>query len=119
MVLVAAFTVFLVSLLIGAVGIYIAASIITDKKDYFYAVGTALIGALVGAIVGITIGWIPLIGPLATLIAWIAVINWRYLGGWMDAALIGFTAWIATLVVLFILQAIGLPVQGSVGVPGT
>ena len=119
MVLVAAFTVFLVSLLIGAVGIYIAASIITDKKDYFYAVGTAFVGAIVGAVVGLIIGWIPLIGPVATLIAWIAVINWRYPGGWIDAGLIGFAAWIATVVVLVVLAALGLPGMEATGVPGT
>jgi hypothetical protein len=38
---------FVVSLLIGALGIYVGASVITGVKDYTYAIVTALIASLV------------------------------------------------------------------------
>ena len=39
--------VFVVSLLVGALGIYVAARVITDYDDYTYAIVTALIASLV------------------------------------------------------------------------
>lgn len=39
--------VFVVSLLVGALGIYLGARVITDYDDYTYAIVTALIGAII------------------------------------------------------------------------
>lgn len=119
MVLAESATVFTVSLLIGAFGIYVAAKIVTDVDDYTYAVITALLGAIVWGIAGFFAGWIPVIGSFIVLLAWISVINWRYPGDWVDAVLIGLTAWLSTLLVLYILASLGLPTYGAIGVPGT
>ncbi|ELZ22950.1 hypothetical protein [Natrinema limicola] len=110
--------VFLVSLLIGALGIYAGARVIVGRTSYDHAIVTALIGAIVWAIVGFTIGWIPLVGPLVALLAYVAVINWRYPGDWTAAAMIGLVAWVTVLIVLYVLAAVGITSFGAVGVPG-
>ncbi len=110
--------VFIVSLLIGALGIYLGAKFIVDSEDYSYAVITALIGAVVWAVVGFFFGWIPLLGPLLVFVAYLAVINARYPGGWVDAAAITIVAWISVLVVLYVLAVIGVTGFEAVGVPG-
>ena len=110
--------VFAVSLLIGATGIYLGAKVIVDAEDYTYAIITALIGAVVWALVGFFFGWIPLLGPLLVFLAYLAVINARYPGGWVDAAAITLVAWISVLVVLYILAILGVTGFEAVGVPG-
>ena len=119
MALVDSIIVFVVSLLIGALGIYVGGRIVTDHDDYTYAIVTALIGAIIWAIVGFLFGWIPLLGPLLVLIAYVAVINFRYPGGWGDAVVIALIAWIASFVVLYILALLGIGAFEAVGVPGT
>ncbi|WP_226010601.1 hypothetical protein [Halomicrobium salinisoli] len=110
--------VFVVSLLIGAVGIYLGARVITNSDDYTYAIVTALIGAIIWAVVSFLVGWIPLLGPLLALAAYVAVINFRYPGGWGDAILIAVIAWVAVLVILYILSALGITGFEAAGVPG-
>ncbi|MDZ7729824.1 MAG: hypothetical protein U5K37_00615 [Natrialbaceae archaeon] len=106
---------FIVALLVGGLAIYISARIVADEDEYSHAVITALIGAIAWAVTA----WIPLIGPLIALVVWVAVINWRYPGGWVDAVVIGLVAWIAALVILFVLNSIlGFGI-GAFGVPGT
>lgn len=118
MALIDSIIVFIVSLLVGALAIYVAALVITDYEDYTYAIVTALIGAIIWAIAGFLFGWIPLLGPLLVLIAYVAVINFRYPGGWVDAILIALIAWIASLVVLYLLALVGIGGFEAVGVPG-
>lgn len=118
MALIDSIIVFVVSLLVGAVGIYIGARVITDHKDYTYAIVTALIGAVVWAVIGFLFGWIPFLGPLLVLIAYVAVINYRYPGGWVNAILISLIAWIASLAVLYVLALIGIGGFEAIGVPG-
>lgn len=110
--------VFVVSLLVGALGIYLGARVITDYDDYTYAIVTALIGAIIWGVVGFFFGWIPLLGPLLVFVAYVAVINWRYPGGWVNAILISLVAWIASLVVLYVLALVGIGGFGAIGVPG-
>jgi hypothetical protein len=105
---------FVVALLIGGLAIYASASLVMDVQNYSYAVVTAFIGAIAWALAA----WIPLFGPILALIVWIGVINWRYPGGWVDAIIIGFVAWLAALVIVFALNAVlGLGI-GAFGVPG-
>ncbi|MCU4742689.1 hypothetical protein OB955_15680 [Halobacteria archaeon AArc-m2/3/4] len=111
--------VFVASLLIGALGIYIGASVIVDSDDYTYAIVTALIGAIVWAIVGFFFGWIPLLGPILVFIAYLTVINWRYPGGWVEAIGITLVAWLSVLIVLYILAFLGITGFEAAGVPGT
>lgn len=118
MALVDSLVVFVVSLLVGALGIYVGASLITDDADYTYAIVTALLGSIIWALVGFLFGWIPLLGPLLVLIAYVAVINYRYPGGWLNAIAIALIAWIASLIVLYVLALVGVGGFGAIGVPG-
>jgi hypothetical protein len=47
---------FVVSLLVGGLGIYVGASVLADEDDYGHAVVTALVGALVWAIAAALLG---------------------------------------------------------------
>lgn len=118
MALVDSLVVFVVSLLIGAAGIYLGARVIVDADDYTYAIVTALIGAAVWVIVAALVGWIPFLGPLLALIAYVAVINWRYPGDWGAAAGIALVAWIASLVILYVLALLNVFAFDALGVPG-
>lgn len=118
MALVDSLVVFVVSLLIGALGIYVGARVITDSDDYSYALVTALIGAIVWGVVGFFVGWIPLLGPILVLLAYVTVIKLRYPGGYLDAAGIALVAWIASLIVLYALAAAGITTFEAAGVPG-
>ncbi|SIR98303.1 hypothetical protein [Natronorubrum thiooxidans] len=115
---VASIIVFIASLLIGALGIYVGARVIVGAGDFDHAIVTAIIGAVVWAVVGFFVGWIPLLGPLLALLAYIAVINFRYPGEWTAAAMIGILAWVTVLIVLYALAALGVTDFGAVGVPG-
>ena len=105
---------FLVALLIGGLAIYISARIVVDVDDYNHAVITAVIGAVAWALTS----WIPLFGPVIALFVWIGVINWRYPGGWVKAAIIGVGAWLSALLILLLVNSVlGLGI-GAFGVPG-
>ena len=118
MALVESLVVFIVSFLIGALGIYIGARVVTDRDDYTYAVVTALIGAVVWSVVAFFLGWIPLLGPVLAFLAYVSVINVRYPGSWLNAIAISFIAWIAALAVLYVLAVVGLTSFEAAGVPG-
>lgn len=118
MALVDSLIVFVVSLLIGAFGIYVGASVLTDEADYTYAIITALIGAIVWTIFAFFFGWIPLLGPILTLLAYVGVINWRYEGGWGTAIGIALIAWVAVFVVLYLLAILDVATFEAMGVPG-
>ncbi|MFC7210793.1 hypothetical protein ACFQL3_09935 [Natronoarchaeum sp. GCM10025321] len=104
-----------VSLLIGAIGIYVGANLVADVQSYSYALVTALIG---GILWGIVEFFVPLIGGLVAFIAYLWVVNNRYPGGWIDAILITLVAWVAVVVTLIILSTIGLGGLEAYGVPG-
>lgn len=104
---------FIVALLVGGLAIYISAWLISGVDSYGHAVVTALFGAIAVALTS----WIPLIGPIIALVAWIAVIKWRYPGGWFAAILIGGVAWLAAIGIIYVLDVVfGLGV-GAFGVP--
>ena len=113
---------FVVSLLIGAFGIYVGARFIADRDDYEYAILTALVGAIVWWLVAGLFSLIPLvgglIGSLLGLLAWIYVINARYPGGWGSAIGIALVAYITVWAVLVLLSTVGLVTPDALGVPG-
>ncbi|MFC4989501.1 MULTISPECIES: hypothetical protein [Saliphagus] len=115
---VASIIVFVVSLLIGALGIYVGARVVTGVEDYTYAIVTALLGAIVWAVVGFFFGWVPLLGPILVFIAYLAIINSRYPGGWIDALLITLGAWLTVFVVMYVLAVLEIVTFEAVGVPG-
>lgn len=106
---------FLVALLVGGLAIFISAKVVVDVDDYSHAVVTALFGAIAWALTA----WIPLIGPILALIAWVWVINWRYPGDWVTSAVVGLVAWLAALGILFVLNSVFRLGVGAFGVPGT
>ena len=118
MALVDSVVVFVVSLLIGALGIYVGARVIAGRDDYRYAIVTALIGAIVWSVVAFLFGWIPLLGPLAALFAYVTVINLRYPGGYLKAIAIALVAWVASLAVLYVLALLNVAAFEALGVPG-
>ena len=112
--------VFLVSLLVGTAAIHLGARLVIDRDTGFRrAAVTALLGALVYSLVGFFLGWIPLLGPILMLLAWIGVVNWQYPGGWGTAAGIGFVAWIVAVLLVFALAQLGIVTAGALGVPGS
>lgn len=116
---VSAVLVFLVSLLVGTAAIHAGARLLIDRDTGFRrAAITAIAGAVVYTLVGYFLGFIPLIGPVLMLLAWIGVINWQYPGGWVTAAGIGFVAWIAAVLILFALTTLGLVTPDAFGIPG-
>ncbi|WP_231186606.1 hypothetical protein [Haladaptatus sp. DYF46] len=111
--------VFIVSLLIGGFGIYVGARVTTEYAgSYGHAIITALIGAIAWGIISFFVGWIPILGALLALIAWIGVINWRYPGGWGTAIVIGLVAWFAAAIVLYLFALFDIIASGALGIPG-
>lgn len=94
--------------------IYSSARVVVDVDDY----GQAIITALRGAIGWALTAWIPLVGLSIALVVWIGVSNWRYPGGWLKAAIIGLGAWLAALVILFVINTVFDLGIGAFGVPG-
>ena len=117
MALIDSLLVFFAGLLLGATGIYISAKFIRGE-DFGKAFMTALFGAVVWAVVGFLFGWIPLLGPLITLLAWIGLVNSMYGGGWFNAVSIALVAWLSVLIILYILAVLGLGSFEAIGVPG-
>jgi hypothetical protein len=109
---------FVVSLLVGALGIYVGARVVSDVDDYSHAIVTALVGAIVWTVVATLVGWIPLLGPLLALLAYVGVINYQYPGGWGNAIVIALIAWIAAVIVVVVLGALEIVALDAVGVPG-
>ncbi|NHX37907.1 MULTISPECIES: hypothetical protein [Halolamina] len=107
-----------VSLLVGALAIHIGAKIVLRKDPAFGdAVVAAAVGALAYALLGF-IGGIPVVGPVLLLVLWIGIVNWRYPGGWIRAAGIGFAAWLAAIVLLWVLSLANLVELSALGIPG-
>lgn len=110
--------VFVASALVGGLGIYAGGRLLTDSRSYAHAVWTALVGALVWVITSTLFGWLPLLGTLITYLAYLAVIRWRYPGGWITAAGVALVGWLAATVVLAALAAVGIGGFSALGVPG-
>lgn len=111
---------FLVSLLVGGLGIYVGAKLVVGKGDFWTAVWTALFAALGSTLVSLLVGWIPLLGGLLGtilgLIIYLLIVSIQYNVDWIEAAAIAVVAWIAVLVVRFLLGPLLGP-GGAIGVP--
>lgn len=111
--------IFLISLVVGTVGIYAGVHLLVDRDvGVVNAALTALLGAVVWGLVSFFVGWLPLVGGLLTLIAWIGVINLRYPGGWGTAIGIGLVAWLVAAAALYALSTVGIVSPSALGVPG-
>ncbi|WP_435551307.1 hypothetical protein [Natrinema sp. CGMCC1.2065] len=111
--------IFVLSLLVGTIGILAGARLVLDRDASFVnAAITALIGAAAWGITSFFVGWAPILGVLLMLVIWVGVINWRYPGGWGSAAAIGFVAWIVAVGILYALAAVGFVTPDALGIPG-
>ena len=109
---------FVVNALVGGLGIYTGARLLSDEKGYGRAVWTALVGAFAWVVVSALFGWLPLLGTALTYLAYLGVIEWRYEGGWFTAAGIALTGWLAASLVLELLSALGVVGFSALGIPG-
>ena len=66
---------FVVSLLVGGLGIYVGASVIAGETSYERALVTAFIGAVVWAVTAFLFGRIPFLGSILVFVAYLGVIN--------------------------------------------
>ena len=107
---------FVVNLLVGGAALYVGARLLHRRAalSFEYAVVTALYGALVWAVLSL----VPIVGVLLALGGWIAVIRWRYPGGWLDAGKLGLAAWAAAVALLWLLEFLGVGSLSALGVPG-
>lgn len=110
---------FIVSIIIGSLGIYAGVRLLADDSIGF---GSAVITSLLGVIVFTIFGFfavIPILGPILLLVLWIGVINFRYPGGWGTAFGIGFVAWIVSIIIMWLIVAVlGIGSLSALGVPG-
>ncbi|ELY56997.1 hypothetical protein [Natronolimnohabitans innermongolicus] len=111
--------IFVLSLLIGTVAILAGVRVVLDRDAGVpNAALTALIGAAVWAVTSYFVGWLPLVGALIMLVAWVGVINWRYPGGWPTAAGIGIVAWVVAVAVVYAASLLGIVAPDALGIPG-
>ena len=101
--------VFLISLVISAIIIYIVTKIFGEKEGF----GTALLAAFIGAIIYATAYYFlkPELGWLASLIggiAWLIALGFLYSIGWLKALGIAIIVWIiAAIVGIFLPTMLG------------
>ena len=112
--------VFVISLVIGAFGVHVGALVIAKTDDIGESLLTALLGAVVWGLVGRVVGAIPVVGPVLTplvaLVAYVALVKWRFDVTWLKAAGIAVRGWIVALGVLTVLAQFGLTSLEAVGV---
>lgn len=109
---------FILGLVAGGIGIYAGAWVVLGQASIVTALSAALIGAVVWGVTSFFLGWIPLVGTTITFIAWLGSINWLYPGGWFTALQIALFAWIASLIIAFLVEKGGVSEMDAKGVPG-
>jgi len=101
--------VFVISLIISAIIIYVVTKMFGEKEGF----GTALLAAFIGAIIYAAAYYFlkPELGWLASLIggiAWLIVLGFLYGNGWLKALVIAIIVWIiAAIVGIFLPTMIG------------
>lgn len=112
-----------IGLLVGGLGIHVGARFALRRREYSHAVVTAALGAVAWGIVDYVFAELEAGGgslsSLVGLLVWAWVLRRRYEVGWVRAGIIGVGAWIATLIALALLRAIGIDGLEAYGVPGT
>jgi hypothetical protein len=108
--------VFVVSLLVGGLDIFVGAKLFTSASSYTYAVVTAGIAVLVRGLMSSLFGGSP-VGAALTLVAYLAVVTWRYGIGWLRAGAVALVAWVLAVVVLTALASVGVGSFSAVGIP--
>ena len=117
MALIDSVVVFAIGLLIGGLGIHFSAKLLGVGSSLKNAIVTALLGAIAWSLAGYFLTGIPLIGPFATYLAWLFVINMRYPGGWIDAAAVALFSWLMTAAILYVMATLGIGTFDAIGIP--
>jgi hypothetical protein len=99
--------VFLISLVISAIIIYVVTKIFGEKEGF----GTALLAAFIGAIIYAVAYYFlrPELGWLASIIggiAWLIALGVLYSIGWLKALGIAIIVWIIAAIVSFVLPTV-------------
>jgi hypothetical protein len=99
--------VFLISLVISAIIIYVVTKIFGEKEGF----GTAILAAFIGAIIYAVAYYFlrPELGWVASLlggIAWLIALGFLYSMGWLKALGIAIVVWIIAAVVSFFLPTV-------------
>ncbi len=96
---------FLISLVIPAIIIYLAAKLLWEKEGFGTAILAALSGAVIFAIVSyfIGVGWV---AALVGGIAWLIALGNLYHIGWLKSFAIAVVIWVFTVVASLLLPTI-------------
>jgi len=116
--LIVAVVTFVLGSIVGGFGIYVGGQLVVGSGEFEHAFWTAIIGAVVWTLADVFVGGIPLVGPVLTFLAYLAVIKSRYDAGWVESGAIALVAWVAVLVVAAIATVTGLGFFNVIGVPG-
>jgi len=108
---------FVASLVIGAFGIHVGAMVVTNQDEFAKALLTALVAAIVWSVASFLLADVPYVGPLLTLLAYIAVVKWQYTASWLESGGIALLAWVVGLGVLSLLSILGIGSLEAVGIP--
>jgi len=109
---------FVASLIVVSIATYASTAVLTDASSYGHSLVTALLTSIVWfGVTYFTGGTFVVAGPILAIIAYVAVVDWRYPGGWGRAGAITVVTWIATFVILYVLAALGFSSFGAPGVP--
>jgi hypothetical protein len=100
--------VFLISLVISAIIIYVVTKIFGEKEEGF---GTALLAAFIGAIIYAAAYYFlrPELGWIASVIggiAWLIALGFLYSIGWLKALGVAIIVWIIAAIVSFVLPTV-------------
>lgn len=99
---------FLISLVISAIIIYLAAKLLGEKEGF----GTAILAAFAGAIIFALVSYFIGIGWVAALIggiAWLIALGSLYKIGWLKSFVIAVVIWIFATIVSLVLPTIAGP----------
>jgi hypothetical protein len=110
---------FAVNLLVGGVAFYASARFLVYRDRYGHGdVGHAVLTAVLGALAWAIPSQIPLVGTLLAFVGWLAVVRFRYPGGWLKTVTLAAAAWAVAVLLAALLALVGLGPVSAVGVPG-
>jgi hypothetical protein len=99
---------FLISLVISAIVIYLAAKLLGEKEGF----GTAILAALAGAVIFALASYFLGVGWVAALIggiAWLIALGSLYSMGWLKSFFVAVVIWIFATIVSLVLPTITGP----------
>lgn len=113
---------FIASLVVGTAATYIATTMLLDESGVIHSFVTALIASVVWIGVtyitgGTSVSFIPFLGPVFALAAYIIVIDLRYPGTLVRATGISVLTWAIDFIILYALALIGVSSFAIIGVP--